>query len=232
MALEVGERGRGVPDEALAAGFQKSAETFLDLEAAGRARAAATTPPTSRLVLPTLQAPVQALMMRHLGSTLPLWMSVHQPASDRPIRTALLDLGGSLFSRIEEEILTASLSASDIRLTVRSEARMTRARFLDDYNSSEFDLVWIGTHGVFDGLQPDNAHLYLSETERVPLDDLQPPDSPTRRLLVLNACDGAVTAQTGRSVGPCSGLRAATAARRRPCRRSRPACCRAGAPTG
>lgn len=197
MALHVGKRGRGVPDETLAARFQKSAESFLGLGAAEQARAAATTPPSSLLLLPTLQAPVQALMTRHVGSTLPLWMSLHQPAPDRPIRNALLYLGGSLFSPIEEEILTASLSAADVRLTVRTEATMSGARFLDDYNSNEFDLIWVGTHGVFDGLQPDNAHLYLSKTERVWLDDLQPPASSTRRLLVLNACDGAATAQTG-----------------------------------
>lgn len=210
MPLEVGERGRGVPNEALAERFQKSAEALLDLGAAERACVAATTAPPSLVLLPTLQVPVQALMTRHIGSTLPLWLSLQQPAPDRPIRNALLYLGGSLLSPIEEEILTALLSAADVRLTVRTEAFMTRAGFLDDYHSNEFDLIWVGTHGVFDGLQPDNAHLHLSETERVPLDDLQPPRSPTRRLLVLNACDGAVTHQTG-GIGEI-GLSAAAAA--------------------
>ncbi|WP_457252744.1 CHAT domain-containing protein [Pedococcus sp. P5_B7] len=197
MALHVGPRGRGIPDGDLEAHYQTSAEAFLNLGAAGQARAAATMPPTSLLLLPTLQAPVQALMTRKHGSTLPLWMSLQQPAPDRRIRNALLYLGGSLFSPIEQEILVASLSAADVRLTLRTEGEMTRARFLDDYNSQDFDLIWVGTHGIYDGLQPDNAHLHLSRTEQVRLNDLQPPASVMRRLLVLNACDGAVTAQTG-----------------------------------
>ncbi len=197
VPLHVPSRGRGVPNDDQGAAFEVVAHAFLNLSGAEAAHASAVETPSSLLALPTLQAPLQPLMLRNLGWTLPLSMSLRKPKPDRPIRQALLYVGGSLFSPLEMEALEASLSSTNVRVTVRDAHEMTSARFLADYHSAEFDLIWVGTHGVYDALEPDRAYLHLSELERVTLKDLRPPVTGLRRLLVLNACDGGATALMG-----------------------------------
>lgn len=189
-------RERGVPDPSAARPYLQTLELFLRLGDAKRVHTDAELRPSSLLLLPTLQAPIQALMLRSFGWTLPLTSSLEQPAPDRRIGQALLYLGGSLFSPLEEEVLTSILADSNVVATIRRDADFSRQRFLEDYQSPRYDLVWLGTHGQFDGLRPDDTYLHLTPTERVRLDDLRAPESDRRRLLVLNSCDGAVTAQT------------------------------------
>jgi hypothetical protein len=114
------------------------------------------------LVLPSLPAPIQGLMVRQRGWTLPLSMSLHAPLPNRQIRRALVWLQGSMFNQREMDELVPRLEASGLSVDVRSQADMTRERFLHDYGSTDFDLVWVGCHGEVNQLAPTEASLLVA----------------------------------------------------------------------
>lgn len=199
-AMTLPERGRGLPSPEWAPEFQDAAQAFISTPDAQSARDAATGgPPTAMLVLPTLQAPVQALMLNALGWTCPLSMSLQASRPDARIERAVLWIGGSLFAAREREAVANVLATAAVEVTVRDEQEMTREQFLRDYHDAGFDLFWIGLHGIYDPLDPDAAHLLLPSEAKVPLRDLRYNPIPTvdRRLLVLNACDSGTTASLG-----------------------------------
>lgn len=72
--------------------------------------------------------------------------------------------------------------------------------FLRMYQSSEFDLIWIDTHGEYDQFNPHRAGLVVAEGAVVQLGQLigrAPTQVVGRRLLVLNACDSAASGPIG-----------------------------------
>lgn len=77
----------------------------------------------------------------------------------------------------------------------------TSSDFAKAYQDDSFDLVWISCHGQFDHFLPHTSYLVLNrDTGDIPeqklfLKDLeyQRPVELGRRLLALNACDGATT---------------------------------------
>jgi hypothetical protein len=196
---------RGVPDPEAGAEFATAATDYAALHVAPPAKH-----PTARdrvgpdlqamLVLPSLPAPIQALMVRQRGWTLPLSMSLRAPRPDRQIRRALVWLQGSMFNQREMDELVPRLEAAGVSVDVRSQADMTRERFLHDYCSTEFDLVWVGCHGEVNQLAPTEACLSVAPDGGIGLADLAPPDCSDehgRRLLVLNACDSAAAFHYG-----------------------------------
>jgi hypothetical protein len=198
--LALPERGRGIPDSESAAYFLGVATAFSSMPDVQSAYDAASgRPPTGMLILPTLQAPAQSLMLRALGWTLPMSMSLQAPRQDAPIRRALLWIGGTLLAARELNAVVTVLSEADVRVVVRDEAQMTREQFLLDYHDPGFELFWVGLHGIHDPLEPDAAHLLLPSGEKIPRSDLafERSSSPDRRLLVLNACDSGTTATLG-----------------------------------
>ena len=151
-------------------------------------------------------------MLREHGWTLPLSLTLTVPLPDRPIRRALFIVGGNSYAAPQElaEVRSVLERIEDLHLIVLEGEALTAASFTKAYQSADFDLLWIASHGQFEHLHPEASFLYLNETEKVHFDDLRPGDiGQRRRLLVLNACDGATTASTG-SIGEI-GLAASAA---------------------
>jgi hypothetical protein len=78
----------------------------------------------------------------------------------------------------------------------------TKKAFLHDYYHGDFDLFWLSCHGQFDHYRPQNSYIVLNGDNRngIPEQTIGyeefnvNSDKPSaRRLLVLNACDGATT---------------------------------------
>lgn len=202
LPLNVPDRGRGVPDRTKGATFETVATRFLGLAGAESARQAAVNAgqsPSTIIVIPTQQAPVQPLMLRRLGWTLPLSMSLRQPKPDRAIHTAVVWIGESFFAQRESDAVVGALRAGAVDVTVRDSETMSRELFLDDYRSDQFDLFWVGSHGMFDPMAPSAGYLMLKDDERVSGVDLELDHlgADGRRLLVLNACDSGATALIG-----------------------------------
>lgn len=200
--LAVPDRGRGVPSPPAAPAFEALATDFLslaDAQAAFDTAADYGDPPLSMVVLPTQQAPVQPLMLKELGWTLPLSTSLRASSPDRPIRRATVWIGGSYSAQMEREAVLDSLRAAAIDFVIRDEDEMSGDLFAADYLSEEFDLIWVGTHGIYDALTPEGAHLLLPNGDRIMAADLAYDHASTnvRRLLVLNACDSGTTALLG-----------------------------------
>jgi hypothetical protein len=198
--LTIPERGRGVPDSESAADFQTVAAEFSSMpDAQSVYDAAAVSPPTGMLVLPTLQSPVQSLMLHVLGWTLPMSMSLQTPRPDAPVRRAVLWIGGTLLAARELDVVARILTEAGVQVVVRDEAEMTREQFLLDYHDPGFELFWVGLHGIRDALDPEAAHLLLPSERKILFSDLtfEHTLSAARRLLVLNACDSGTTATLG-----------------------------------
>jgi hypothetical protein len=202
LTLSVPDRGRGFPDAREGEGFSDVATRFIKLADAQEQRDAGTAAgsgPERMILVPTQPAPVQSLMLRDLGWTLPLATSFRRPLPDRSLRRAVVWVGGALLADREREVVADILGSAGVDLTIRNEQNMKRDQFLTDYARGDWDLFWVGAHGMFDALEPDETHLLLAEGERIGPDDLMVKNeyAQGRRLLVLNACDTGTTAILG-----------------------------------
>lgn len=180
-------RDVGIPDESSAKGFERALRTQLKLQDLLIPEKAH---PTAMLMLPGGQYPLQALMVDAAGWTLPLVKSFEQPLRDRRIRTVLLLTGESLYTDLEVNALTKLLVGRGIQVDVGSSG-IERA-------GSDYDMVWVVGHGEFSHYIPHHSKIVLG-TEETTVERLLAglPDTSSRRLLVLNLCDGGSTSWTG-----------------------------------
>lgn len=106
---------------------------------------------------------------------------------------------------------------------VGAEVRLIRpstssaVEFMREYESSDYDVFWVASHGEMDHWSPHEVKLHLAEDDSaVVLDDLWgcTLSSERRRLLVLNVCDGARFAEPGLlpRIGLAAGLASPTQA--------------------
>lgn len=123
---------------------------------------------------------------------MPLTVSLRNPKPDRSIGRALLWAEGSLYSEIERAEVSSILVRAGIVVDIPK--RHTALEFERRYNSDEYDLIWMGCHGLFEPSAPHLSKLQVGVDEWIDTGLLhKTPESATRRLLVLNACEGGAT---------------------------------------
>ncbi len=145
--------------------------------------------------------PLQALMAAVPdGTILPISSSLQQPEADRPMRRALLWAAeNDYYSSFEIEAVQTILTRAGVNCDRRSGAGSRPEDFLATYADPEYDLIWVAGHGEIDRWRDGSARLVAGDDCLIGIDALvaHTPDAVGRRLLMLNICDGGVSAVNG-----------------------------------
>lgn len=181
----------GQPDEAAGSGFEAAARAHFE-----PARLAASLPPSqpirSVVTIPSLPAPVLALLATEGGVIGTEEVSLRQPLTVRPINRVAVWQGGTMHEGFEVEALERVASLAGWTIDVQGGDVPAFERFYADPSA---DLLWVIGHGEHSPHRIENSGLVIGE-ELVTADRLRglAPAGEGRRLLVLNVCSGA-TAQ-------------------------------------
>ena len=162
----------------------------------------------AQLVFPAECNPVQAIQLQAWNRTWPMASSLRAPLPDAPIRRALVWCGGgTMTEEMEANFVAHVLRSAGVEVEVVSAAEVDVLGFLRAYARPDLDLVWVISHGEFDHWLPHDVKLQISHAgQKVGLQALwdATPTRDSRRLLVLNVCDGGRYVETG--VVPRVGL--------------------------
>lgn len=157
--------------------------------------------PIAQVILPTEGHPIQAAQLSAWGRTWPIVSSLARPRMDRPAKSALLWGGSDAYSAVMElDMVEYALARVGVQVTRPEPQAYTSDLFLQLYQRSEYDIVWVASHGQFDHWKPHEVQLELGrDVPPLGLHDLwgRSPEDGERRLLVLNVCDGARFADPG-----------------------------------
>jgi hypothetical protein len=148
------------------------------------------------------QLPLQALFIKYSKIALPIIHSFYNPLPVKKVRHALIWQGDTIMSERECDTLENLFQANNIKITRLNFHQSSKEEFLGYYRNEEFDLIWVSCHGEFKHFSPHESYLVLrqkfGDTSEIILgyDELKTQEIESgkcRRLLVLNACDGATT---------------------------------------
>ncbi|MDI1295134.1 MAG: CHAT domain-containing protein, partial [bacterium] len=149
-------------------------------------------PIRSVVTIPSLPAPVLALLATEGGVIGTEEVSLRQPLTVRPINRVAVWQGGTMHEGFEVEALERVASLAGWTIDVQGGDVPAFERFYADPSA---DLLWVIGHGEHSPHRIENSGLVIGE-ELVTADRLRglAPAGEGRRLLVLNVCSGA-TAQ-------------------------------------
>jgi hypothetical protein len=149
----------------------------------------------SYICLPSKHYPLQYLLQKNIGKCWPLGASLQKPKQDRSIVKVCLWCGaGSMTEQIESNILKRMFENEGVDVTLFSSESTTKSEFINIYENSDFDIIWVMSHGEYDHWKPGEVSIAIGNNELVSLDEcmkLSIPIVGARRLLFLNICDGA-----------------------------------------
>ncbi len=99
-------------------------------------------------------------------------------------------------SDLERDAIEYLLKKNNIRFETYSGDECSLDLFKEKYSSNEFDLIWLICHGGFEYDNPLISYLKVTPKEKIYVEELNQltPESETRRLLVLNACQSGTSA--------------------------------------
>lgn len=166
----------------------------------------------SQLVFPAEGRPVQAAQLIAWGKTWPIAASMSDPRPDSTLHRAVVWLGaGTLTEEMEAEAIAVLLRRAGVQVERIDAREATADNFVQVYDRGDIDLIWVISHGHFDHWSPHAVRLQVSHSgAAVELETLwsRVPDRETRRLLVLNVCDGGRFEELGPvpHVGMAAGL--------------------------
>lgn len=139
--------------------------------------------------------PIQAIISAEIDLVVPYIQSFHRPVAQRKIQNVLIWEGDTLLSQIECNALKNIFSLRNINFASLDHFSSSKEEFLLNYNDSIYDLVWICCHGQFNHMEAHKSYLDLGSGIHLTLEELQQQaiESDSRRLFVIDACDGATT---------------------------------------
>lgn len=194
----------GIPNASIGPVFASTSEKFYGLGISDERVKEIIEDGTAMIILPWAQHPIQSLIYRSCGSTLPIAVSLQQSFDDRKIRRVVIWAPNQTISeRCEIEAVSAILQMAEISVEICAGAdARTKERFVQTYQDPSVDVLWIISHGEYDHWNPHETTLVLSSEDEVnislhELASLSIRSSNGRRLLVLNVCDGAASAMVG-----------------------------------
>ncbi|MCC8407674.1 CHAT domain-containing protein [Mucilaginibacter sp. UR6-1] len=147
------------------------------------------------------QLPLQALFLKYAKAGLPIVQSFRKPYSTKSISKILMWQGDCNMSEYECDGVQEIFEKAGAKVDRFNWYEDDQALFLKAYHEKDYNLVWISCHGQFDHFRPHLSYLLMNRAKedgspnKIPLADLNyiSSSSDGRRLLVLNACDGATT---------------------------------------
>jgi hypothetical protein len=150
---------------------------------------------TSMLCLPSNHHSLQYISSKYIGETWPLSSSLEKPKLDADIKKVCLWCGaGSYTEAIESNVLIQTFSSVGIQVDYFSSEETTKEAFIQNYQSSNYDVIWVMSHGEFEHWNPGQLSIEIGAGEEITLEEMlniEIPKSESRRLLMLNVCDGA-----------------------------------------
>lgn len=187
----------GIPNSEYDSEFSGAALDVLALPELHEVVRDATLPPGAMVVLPYVGCPVQALLVRNAGRAWPWSVSLARPLPDSDLKAVRIVVTGTDFGHLEGQGLRG-LFAPIASCELIEDAGLGRTEFLELYNDDGPDVLWVIGHGEFDPGNPETSRLWMPDGSNVRAVDLQPPmRTSSRRLLVLNVCEGGLAAATG-----------------------------------
>lgn len=190
----------GVPVSEHADAFESAAMQHLHIESLGQLLELGGRP-SEAIFVPTMTLPIQALLGRELDYVPALSVSLQRPHAARPVRQVLFLGDNTITSGLELAAVRCVLERAGIQV---HDVRASTATFRAAYGDDQIDVVWVAAHGEFEHLTPDASRLVLShDDEALDVSTLASLNTRVdgRRLLVLNVCDGAVSATLGGPAG-------------------------------
>lgn len=149
----------------------------------------------SMLCLPSNHHSLQYISSKYIGKTWPLSSSLEKPKPDSDIKKVCLWCGaGSFTETMESNALIEIFSSVGIHVDYFSSEDTTKEAFTKIYESDDYDVIWLMSHGEFDHWNPGQLSIEIGAGEVITLEEalsLEKPKSESRRLLMLNVCDGA-----------------------------------------
>ncbi|MDI5936699.1 MULTISPECIES: CHAT domain-containing protein [unclassified Micromonospora] len=184
-------------DSAASAAFAAACRRYFRVDLPEPARTAVSARSLA-IFLPGTRIPHQAFILPRWIPPM-LWASLNSPLPDRWLDRVVLLEGDTDLACTEASLVTALLSQLGCQVERVAASEVTPARFEAAYTDASADAIWLIGHGRSPMFQPQHSHLALPGGDTVGIDLLlrRPPAPFRRRLLVLNVCEGAVTAVTG-----------------------------------
>jgi hypothetical protein len=149
----------------------------------------------SMLCLPSNHHSLQYISSKYIGKTWPLSSSLEKPKPDADIKKVCLWCGaGSFTETMESNVLIEIFASVGIHVDYFSSEHTTKEAFAQIYESDDYDVIWLMSHGKFDHWNPGQLSIEIGAGEGITLEEalsLEKPKSESRRLLMLNVCDGA-----------------------------------------
>jgi hypothetical protein len=196
------DEGRfGVPDEQVSEEMEACLVEFYAINDVRGYLYANNESVSGMVTLPSSQHSIQYLFQKYTGHCWPIASSLLPPAEDREVRKVCMWCGaGSITEEIELNAVKSVLEKSNIQVDYFSSSETTKAKFINIYESNEYDVIWVMSHGEFDHWQPGEVSMGIGIDEVLSLNELlqlQVPVTDYRRLLFLNVCDGATYTNQG-----------------------------------
>lgn len=141
------------------------------------------------------QLPIQTVMTRQLGMTIPIVHSFQEPEEARKLKKVFIWQGHANLAENERLALQNIFEKQQISVDYLVSETASKEEFLKHYYSDDYDAIWITGHGQFDYFESHESYLDLGNGIEIRIGEIEPyrTDQPTRRLLFLNACDGATS---------------------------------------
>jgi hypothetical protein len=154
----------------------------------------------SYICLPSKHHPIQYLMQKTIDNCWPLGASLKKANPDRSIVKVCLWCGaGSSTEQIETQAIESIFEKLDVEVNIFNSQETTKEEFIKIYESNDFDIIWVMSHGKYDHWKPGDVAVEIGRGEYLTLDEamsLAMPKSDLRRLLFLNICDGGTHSST------------------------------------
>lgn len=194
-----GKHGVGVPNELKGKEFENVLVEYFGLHDEEIKKTV--TSSSGYYFYSTYQLPFQGLFVKTFGYSPPLTQSFYKPSPERNLAQVLIWQGDCMTSEFECDAICRIFEYHGVPYNRFNWYEAKKSDFMAEYFSNKYDLVWISCHGEFNHFDPYNSCLILNgEGENIgkqiiPYSEINPLDENQhgRRLLVLNACDGAST---------------------------------------
>ena len=139
------------------------------------------------------QMGLQPILTLNTGITLPIIHSFREPRTASEIKKAFIWQGFTQLAEKERIGLIEILTTAAVQADYLDCFASTKDEFLVRYSDLSYDLFWIVGHGEFEQHEAHKSYLNLGNDIFVGIEDLKNREicREQRRLLVLDACDGA-----------------------------------------
>ena len=200
--LHIPNVGRfGVPDENESDAFEASLVDFYGLNNLRNVFKEAQLSIDGFISIPGHKFPFQYMANKYLSDVWPYAVSLEKPLEDSVIKKICMWCGaGSYTEMIEVNAVRSVLRSSNIEIDYFSSEDTSLSQFIGIYESSDYDVIWVMSHGEYDHWEPGSVKIEIGAGEYLSLEQvlrLKVPKCNTRRLLFLNVCDGATYSDLG-----------------------------------